>query len=130
MTMADVWRFVQDASAFIILVGAPLLSWALWSLRAAYVKHVDCDAHRKEIAAGQGSLSAHQGGTDQRYKMLEKSIRDLPTSADIAGMRLLIERLSGDIRVLETGMKGQRDILTRLEGQVGRIDGYLKGDLK
>lgn len=115
MTLTDAWRIFQEAMpALGLLCGLVVLL-----LGTRFVRHHRCDEHRKSI---QGGLEE----TDSRRRKLEKAIHGLPTAGDLGAMKESVSRLTTQVSVLQESLNGQKALFTRLEGQVDRIDNFLK----
>lgn len=116
MTLAEAWKLFQEAMPVLALLG----SLAVLLLGTRFVLHKRCKQHRQAIRADiEGNIAARQE--------LETSVRDLATKKDLEGVKDTLSTLTTQVNVLQESMNGQRALFQRLEGQVDRIDIFLKG---
>ena len=115
MTITEAWKMTQEFMPLLAFAAA----CALMFLGTKFVKHKRCDEHRNTI---QGELA----DTTKRRKELEEAIQGLPTSKDLGAMKDSVSELSKQVSVLQEALNGQKALFIRLEGQVDRIDNFLK----
>lgn len=64
-------------------------------------------------------------GHDLRLIQVEQSQQALPSSSDMHQLELAMERLKGELQTMTAIMKGQSDIMQRLETIVSRHENHL-----
>jgi len=100
--MATEWKGADLVLKVMGVVG-PLLSlvfgWAWWSLRRAMVTHEQFALYREAHGEEHDELSERLSRGEERFARLETTLANLPTKDEVAGLRIEMERLSGDLRV-------------------------------
>lgn len=108
-------------------LGSVVISATLLFLQSRFTSRKDCDSARKGISQRQKESAVHLDREAGRLRSVEATLKNLPTSHDIAALELTMERLTGRVRELEAVVAGQRDLMRRVESQLDRVDTYLRG---
>ncbi len=99
-----------------------VFGWALWSLRRAMVTHEQFAEFRASHGDEHDELTGRLARGEARFAQVEATLADLPTKNDIADLKIQMERLGGDIRVVTA-------ILQRVESPVqDMVRGALEGN--
>ena len=76
--------------------------------------------------AGQiEALSGRLGALDQRVSGMEHSMRVIPAKEELHELELAMTRLQGEMKTMSEAMRGQAEIMKRLEHLVGRHEDHL-----
>lgn len=108
--------FALKAASFVLSVSA--MGYALFANRRKYV-----DERFKE---GSDRMDRH----DARIARLEQTVSTMPGTADMHGIQLNMERMTGAMQRLEAVMEGNAKIMARLETIVTRHEEHLLGENK
>ena len=113
------WWPVMSAVFGSLLAGLGV--WIAWSAHKQFVTHDQFVAFREDHETEHDEVTERLARGEARFAQLEATLADLPTKNDIADLKIQMERLAGDIRVVTA-------ILQRVEGPVRTIvDGALEG---
>lgn len=99
--------------AILTFINLGSLIWTIFSSPAK--------AAGKRIDDLNGRADQH----DLRLAALEQSQRALPSSGDLHALELSMAELRGEMKSMTTAMRGQADIMQRLEAVVGRHEQHL-----
>lgn len=128
---------IQDATN--LLIAAQVLLTAIiavfaWYMRTAFVSRRDFqkfkaeelgpfreDVGKRLTAAGE-RLTAGDG----RFNRIDDRIATLPAISEVTDLKLAVERLSGDVRVLGQKLEGFDDLQQVLRTQIERMDEFLR----
>lgn len=105
-----------------ILAGA-----GLWWLTKRFMPRETCTSCRETISLRIDGVETRINGVEANAATVRDMVSRMPTSQDLNDLRLTIERLNGDYRVMQATMDGQGAILKRMEYQLNRVDNFLKG---
>ncbi|MBI2235397.1 MAG: DUF2730 family protein [Magnetospirillum sp.] len=88
--------------------------WIMWSLSKKFVPKADFDTFRSSHEEQHDELDEQLKEGELRFARLDERLGHLPTKDDLVGLRINIERLSGDIRVATA-------VLRKVEGPVDLV---------
>ncbi|EME69729.1 hypothetical protein H261_11864 [Paramagnetospirillum caucaseum] len=98
--------------------------WTAWSARKQFVTHDQFSEFRDTHESAHDEVTDRFARGEIRFERLESTLADLPTKGDIADLKIQMERLGGDIRVVTA-------ILHRVETPVrSMVEGALEAHLK
>lgn len=98
--------------------------WIAWSAHKQFVTHDQFTEFREAHETAHDEVTDRLNRGDSRFQRLESTLADLPTKGDIADLKIQMERLGGDIRVVTA-------ILHRVETPVrSMVEGALEAHLK
>ena len=115
-----------DLWPLFFFLGSMVVSATLLFLHSRFISRRDCTAIRKIIRDKQEGVEKQQDLEANRLLGVETTLKNLPTSTNLAALELTIERLTGRVRELEAVVAGQRDLMRRVEFQLDRVDSYLR----
>lgn len=92
----------------LILIANIVMGWLLWGLRKEFMTRDACTKRCDQHAEERRKLETRQDA-------LETSMRNMPTSGDMTGIRERLGGIEGDVKEVAATLKGQADLLTRLE---------------
>ena len=115
MTPADtnLHSLVLWAAALTTLFNFAILNWGIFSGPA------------RKNASQIEALSARLGSMDQRVSGMEHSMRTIPAKEELHELELAMTRLQGEMKTMSEAMRGQAEIMKRLEHLVGRHEDHL-----
>lgn len=105
------------APLLVLAVQAAAL-WGLWSLRRAFVRQEDLQAHQDRQRRRERLLL-------QRLLLLEQEVRHLPTQERLHDLQAGLAALHGDVLSLNARMGGLEQLLERLERHLERQEDRL-----
>lgn len=109
----SVQTLVLWAMAALTLVNLASILWTIFSSPAkAAAKRVD-------------ELAGRTDAQEFRIVSLEQAQRALPSSTDLHELELAMSELKGEMKAMSAVIRGQSDIMVRLEGIVGRHEQHL-----
>lgn len=109
----SVQSLVLWAMALLAVINLGSLVWTIFSSPAkAAAKRVD-------------ELTTRADGHDLRLAAIEQAQRALPSSADLHELELAMAELKGEMKTMSAVIRGQSDIMQRLENIVGRHEQHL-----
>ncbi len=79
----------------------------------------------KKNGARLDALAAQIGLVDQRVAKVEQAQQALPSKDDMHELELVMEGLKGELKAMSAVMKGNTDIMARLEAIVARHEEHL-----
>ncbi len=120
-------KLIVDLWPLLALLASLVFGAAMLFLRSRFISRASCKEIRQRIAEQQAEVAEQQEAEAGRLQSVEHTLKNLPTSADMAALELTIERLTGRVRELEAVVAGQRDLMRRVEMQLDRVDTYLRG---
>jgi outer membrane murein-binding lipoprotein Lpp len=106
------------------LVSLAALS-ALLYLQRIFVRRQDCESCRKEMESRCDGLEIMQAGYSEGRAAMTQQLAAMPKATDVQDLKVVIERLSGDIRTVRAEIKGQGEMLKAVKSQGDRMNGYL-----
>lgn len=111
---------VLNISPIVVWVVAlsQLLTFGLtiWGLMASGSR-----ANAKKIEEHGKRIEGH----DLRLGSIEQTIKDSPTKDDVQAIKLAMEAMRGDVRVMRSELEGNMAIMERLEAIVSRHENHL-----
>lgn len=120
------WKDVKDWLPLIVMAGQGLVLWAMWSLGRKFMPRAECEECRKEAAANVANLGNHVADLATEAEVAKA--RGGPTSKDLSALEQSVAGLVGDVKKLGADLKGQGDLLQRVERQTHLlIEHHLKG---
>lgn len=125
MSLAELWGVAQEIVVFFVALGTPVIAWLLWSLRREFVKRSDCEVCRKEIAGRISDLEERQGRDAAHRDNLAQKLEVLPTSEDLAGLKVSMTELAGNMKAMQATISGQADLLRVVKEQGDTVHKYL-----
>lgn len=109
----SVQSLVLWAVAILTFINLASMVWSIFSSPAkAAAKRVD-------------ELGTRADGHDLRLAALEQSQRALPSAGDLHTLELAMAELKGEMKTMSAVIRGQSDIMQRLENIVGRHEQHL-----
>lgn len=103
------------ATPYITLLLGLLLAWVAWSFKRKFVTREDYEADRAKLQERQASLARQHEAALAGQSALETAIKNLPTAKDMHALALSLEEVRGDMKALSQEMKGQGNLLSRME---------------
>lgn len=101
----EITRFGLEMLGALATLGLTLLGFAHRALVREMVTKAEMASWRKEHDEEHETLSAQLARGEQRFVQLEGVLAGLPTANDVADLRIKIERLSGEIKVVTVLME-------------------------
>lgn len=95
-------------------------------MRSIFATKKDADAKALKDAAEIAALTAKLSNAEGRLDRMHDRMTEAPTSKEINQLHVSIERLNGDVRVLNEKMSGSEDLFARMEHQVSLLDSFLR----
>jgi len=117
----DLARLVLEALGAISTVLLGLFAWMHWSLRKEVVTKAEMARYQTDHEGEHDELTARLAKGEARFERVETLLSTLPTKDDVADLRIKMERLSGDIRVVTA-------VIQRVEQPVRDIVSGALGD--
>lgn len=116
----SVQTLVLWAMALLAIINVGTLIWNIISspARAAAKAISDVSDH-------VDSLGKRADGHDLRLAALEQTQRALPSAGDLHELELAMAELKGEMKTMSAVIRGQSDIMQRLENIVGRHEQHL-----
>lgn len=109
----SVQSLVLWAMAALAVLNLGSLVWTIFSGPAkAATKRIDELAHRAD-------------GHDLRLNTIEQTQKALPSSSDLHELELAMAELKGEMKTMSAVIRGQSDIMQRLENIVSRHEQHL-----
>jgi predicted nucleic acid-binding Zn-ribbon protein len=95
-------------------------------MRSIFVSKKEADAKALTDAAAIASLTTRLANAEGRLDRMHDRMTEAPTAKEINQLHISIERLNGDVRVLNEKMSGSEDLFQRMEHQVSLLDTFLR----
>lgn len=93
-------RLVLEILGAVSTILVALFGWMHWSLRKEMVTKAEMAVYRNNHDEEHDELAARVAKGEARFTKMETLLASLPTKDDVADLRIKMERLSGDIRVV------------------------------
>lgn len=97
-----------------------------WYMRNAFVSRREFVQQADDISKRLTTHSERLVIGDGRFERIEERMAAMPNAAEVTNLKLAIERLSGDVRVLNEKIEGFEDLHHMLKTQVQVMDEFLR----
>jgi hypothetical protein len=107
---------------------APLMVWAavvLTLLNLGTNLWAIMNSGTKKNEARIVALTAQQAGQDRRVASLEQMVQAMPAKDDMHQLQISLTSMAGDMRELRAVIRGNNDVMVRLETIVTRHEDHL-----
>ncbi|MDR0339912.1 MAG: DUF2730 domain-containing protein, partial [Desulfovibrio sp.] len=98
---------------------------ALLYLQKIFVRKIECKECRDDLENRLDSLKAAQAEYGESRAVVSQQLAAMPKATDVQDLKVVIERLSGDIRTVQAEIKGQGEMLKAVKSQGDRMNSYL-----
>jgi DNA-binding FrmR family transcriptional regulator len=104
----DWWDKILNVLSLVLVVIQGLLAWALWSLRKQFVSAEHCDGKCTAMSEKHAALSRAQ-------VQLEQAQKALPNADEVQAMAVQLAAIEGSIKTVEATVRGQSEVMQRIE---------------
>ena len=122
-------QWIQNVSSVLVTVQAVLtvaVGIFAWYMRNAFVPRREFQAGLADVGARLTTHGERLVIGEGRFERIEDRIASMPTAAEVTSLKLAIERLSGDVRVLNEKIDGFEALHHTLKTQVQVMDEFLR----
>lgn len=126
MTPADtsIQTLVLWAAALTTILSVGATIWGLFS-GPSRKNGAEIEALKSRSAAQHETVMARLVAQGERIGNLEQALRAIPAKEELHELEIAMTRLQGEMATMSEAMRGQSEIMKRLEALVGRHEDHL-----
>lgn len=124
--LGGIIRLLSDLWPIFVFLGSLVASATMLFLYSKFASRKDCEAARAALLQKAQEMDRQLDAKDDQLQSIEATLKNLPNAKELEKLKISMEKLSGRLDTQEAVAHGQRELLTRVEHQLNRVDSYLR----